>query len=312
MATEDGALISTDKSLSDLRHESQERFERLTKVLVQVRQSLSDIGDDADHLVSLIGEVESARKGSDELHVTCHRMSLLLTGTHQTLATSDLTGAIADGLYGTETLERECRHLRAIASMTRVTGHSVKIEAIEEYILNLREMIQSLMSSTLQVQNGLLSIRAAINCATELLGEAALRTETAMAAGDAGRPSITGGMKDVAKSLSAQLRKSTNANTQIFMKGIQFSDAFAQRLQHVEIILATDMTEPAATTLARAQISAMTSDARDVLADTREALEQLRSVGQSAAAALAGDTGEQASQLLVGRQHPWHRFEVVI
>lgn len=299
MATEDRAFISADINLSALRLESQERFERLTEVLVQVRKSLSEIAEDTDRLASLISEIEIARDGSDELQTACHRLSHLLTGTRQALATSDLTEAIAEGLYGTETLERECRHLRAIASMTRVTGHSVRIEAIEEYILNLREMIQSLGISTFKVQNGLLSVRSAIGCATELLGDAALRAERAIVAECVGGPpDTTNSIENVAKSLSAQLRESMSANTQIFMKGIQFSDAFAQRLQHVEIILAEGANIPAASTLGRAQISAMATDARTVLTTTQEALEQLRSVGQSAAAALAGDTGEQASRLL--------------
>lgn len=298
---ESANAVSAPAGLSGLRRASQARFEQLTEVLGRVHRALHGIGDDFNRLTQLVDEASAARNGSGALRVACSSLAGQLGTAHDAISASDLVHAISDGLDAVETLRRECRQLNAIASMTRVTGYSLNIDAIEDYIVTLRGMILRLSSTTMAVQDGLTSIGTAVRQATGQLGLAASCARMAIesqrqeqAAPDMGQ--ICG----LAGTLAERLRDSTQSNTAVLMTGIQFSDAFAQRLEHIETILSAAETEPSAAALAAAQISALAMDASEMLTGTRAALEQLGSVGQSAAESLAGDTGQQAAQLLAG------------
>lgn len=290
---------ATPRALVDLRRESQAQFELLTEILGKVHQALNGIGGDFDCLTILVNEVEAARAGSGALQTACASLAEHLSTAHSAIGSNDLTRAIADGLDAVETLQRECRQLSAIASMTRVTGHSVKIDAIEDYIVSLRGMIKRLAATTFAVQDGLGSIGFAVRHAIGQLGEASSRAHAAN--GDRAlrieapeNDDIGGSVRDLAE----QLQMTTQSNTGILMTGIQFSDAFAQRLDHAETVLQAGKTEHAANLLAAAQIAALTTDAMEMLTATRDALEKLGNVGQAAVESLAGDTGERTTELL--------------
>lgn len=298
------ALKATEqKDLAALRRESQAQFERLTEVLGRVNHALYDIGGDLDSLMALVDEVETARSYSGTLHGVCVGLSEHLSTAHCALNSSELSRAIGDGLDAVETLQLECRQLSAIASMTRVTGHSVRIDAIEDYIVSLRGMIQRLALSTHSVQDGLCSISKAVRRAITELGTASSRAHAAnedwMQGFDAPQIDNIGG---AVRGLSEQLSVTTQSNTGVLMTGIQFSDAFAQRLDHAQTILCAAEGEASLNLLAAAQIAALTGDANDMLKATRTALEKLGAVGQTAVQSLAGDTGERASELLA----IWH------
>ncbi|WP_182912895.1 hypothetical protein [Paracoccus onubensis] len=291
--------VSKAAELGALRRECQNLFERLTGVLGKVHHALHGIGGDFACLSQLVGDVGSARRESGALRVACSHLAEQLRCAHSAISTVDLTNAISDGLDAVETLRRECRQLNAIASMTRVTGYSVNIEAIEDYIVTLRGMIQRLSHTTTAVHEGLSSIGLAVRQATAQLGTAASCARRAIdqQAGDQAAPAMEE-ICGAAIILAEQLRENTQVNTGILMTGIQFSDAFAQRLDHIETILTAAETKPSAAVLATAQISALVSDATRMLSATRDALEQLGTVGQSAVRALTGDTGAQATKLL--------------
>lgn len=298
MMPADNAIAAT-AGLSGLRQESQAQFERLTEVLSRVHAALREIGGDFDRLTQLVDEVGGARGESGALHDACGNLADHLGTAHAAISTAELAHAIADGLDAVETLRRECRQLNAIASMTRVTGYSVNIDAIEDYIVTLRGMIQRLSSTTMAVQDDLASIGTAVRQATGQLGSAVSCAR--MAIGERGQDLPAQEMGDIcgsARSLAEQMRGHTQANTGVLMTGIQFSDAFAQRLDHIETILKAADSQPPAASLAAAQISALVSDASEMLTATREALAQLGVIGQSAARALTGDTGAQAARLL--------------
>lgn len=293
--------VAATTGLTGLRRASQGRFEQLTEVLGRVHRALQGIGGDFDRLTQLVDEAGAARGGSGALRAACSSLAGQLGTAHAAISAPDLAHAISDGLDAVETLRRECRQLNAIASMTRVTGYSLNIDAIEDYIVTLRGMIGRLSSTTMAVQDGLVSIGTAVRQATGQLGIAASCARMAM---EGQRQAQAAPEMDeicgLAGSLAERLRDSTQSNTAVLMTGIQFSDAFAQRLEHIETILKAADTEPPAGALAAAQISALASDASEMLTATRAALEQLGSVGQSAAESLAGDTGAQAAQLLAG------------
>src|SRR5690606_24450494 len=126
--------VSKPAELGALRHQCQDLFERLTGVLGKVHHALHGIGGDFGRLSQLVDDVGSARRESGALRIACSRLAEQLRCAHSAISTVDLTNAISDGLDAVETLRRECRQLNAIASMTRVTGYSVNIEAIEDYI----------------------------------------------------------------------------------------------------------------------------------------------------------------------------------
>ncbi|WP_148043709.1 hypothetical protein [Paracoccus methylarcula] len=292
---------SASTGLTGLRRTSQGRFEQLTEVLGRVHRALHGIGGDFDRLTRLVDEVGAARGGTGALRDACSSLAELLGAAHAAISVPDLSHAIVDGLDAVETLRRECRQLNAIASMTRVTGYSLDIDAIEDYIVTLRGMIERLSSTTMAVQEGLVSIGTAVRQATGQLGTAASCARMAM---DAQRQERTVPEMEAvcgsAGTLAEQLRGSTQSNTAVLMTGIQFSDAFAQRLDHIETILQAADAEPPAAALAAAQISALAADASEMLAATQVALEQLGTIGQAAADSLTGDTGAQAAQLLAG------------
>lgn len=302
MKPADGAITDpASAGLTALRQASQGRFEQLTEVLGRVHRALQGIGGDFDRLTQLVDEASAARGGAGALRAACSSLAGQLGTVHAAISAPDLAHAISDGLDAVETLRRECRQLNAIASMTRVTGYSLSIEAIEDYIVTLRGMIGRLSSTTIAVQDGLISIGTAVRQATGQLGIAASCARMAMAG--QGQEQAAPEMEEIcglAGSLAERLRDSTQSNTTVLMTGIQFSDAFAQRLDHVETILKAAETDPPAGALAAAQISALASDASQMLAATRAALEQLGTVGQSAAASLTGDTGAQAALFLAG------------
>src|SRR5690606_31467407 len=107
-----------------------------------------------------------------------------------------------------------------IASMTRVTGYSVNIDAIEDYIVTLRGMIQRLSSTTMAVQDDLASIGTAVRQATGQLGSAVSCAR--MAIGERGQDLPAQEMGDIcgsARSLAEQMRGHTQANTGVLMTG---------------------------------------------------------------------------------------------
>lgn len=299
MTSSVASRAAASRDLGDLRKKSQAQFELLTEVLGKVHQALGGIGGDFDCLMILVNEVETARAGSGGLQTLCASLADHLGSAHSALSANELSRAIADGLDAVETLQLECRQLSAIASMTRVTGHSVKIDAIEDYIVSLRGMIQRLASSTLAVQDGLGSIGNAVRHAIGQLGEASSRAHAANT--DRTERMDAPAMDDIGvtvRDLSEQLKVTTQSNTGVLMTGIQFSDAFAQRLDHAETILHAAQDEYSFNLLAAAQITALTADAMDMLTATQRALEKLGFVGQTAVESLAGDTGERTTELL--------------
>lgn len=285
--------------LGALRQQCQSVFDRLTEVLGNVHEALQGISGDFGKLSKLVDDVGTARGETGALHVACADLAAKLGNAHAVISTPDLHSSIADGLDAVETLRRECRQLNAIASMTRVTGNSVNIESIEDYIVTLRGMIERLSDTTTSVHDDLCSIGSAVRQATGQLGSAASCAQRAIGARTKEQqvPEVTD-VCGAAAEMAEQLRESTQANTTVLMTGIQFSDAFAQRLEHIQTILITAEELPQAAALAAAQIAALVSDASNMLLITRDALEQLGEVGQSAARSLSSDTGEKAASLL--------------
>lgn len=299
MPTDNAIRLPASTGLSGLRRESQGPFELLTAVLGKVHQTLVGIGGDFGRLTKLVDEVGTARGVSCALRTTCMSLADHLATAHSAISSPELAHALKDGLAAVESLQRECRQLSAIASMTRVTGHSVNIDAIEDYIVTLRGMIQRLATTTLAVQDGLGSMDIAVKQAAGQLGDAANCARMAIDGREDGEaPPEMDGIGGTVLQLSERLRASTLSNTGVLMNGIQFSDAFAQRLEHIEVILNAVEAEPLAAALAAAQITALVDDSLEMLSHTRGALEQLGAVGQSAADSLAGDMGAQAAQML--------------
>lgn len=286
--------------LSLLRQESQDQFEKLPGVLGEVHHALQDIGNNFDQLMALVDDVNTARTKSNALRNACLNLSDHLNATHTAIASKDLAQTLSEGLSAVETLQRECRQLTAIAWMTRVTGRSIKIDAIEDYIVSLRSMIQRLSVTTQSVEGSLGRIGAAIKRAAIQLGQASEcarnamkgRSLTAQSASSVSRTDV------VAKSVAVNLKQTAEVNTRMLMTGIQFSDAFCQRLSHIEIIMHEAGIDHNARVLARAQIIALVDDTSQMLNTTRKALEQLGAVGKSAAQSLIGNTGEHTAQLL--------------
>lgn len=292
-----------EPGLHGLRIDSQQRFEQLTEVLGGVHGALTDIAADAERLGGLVQEVGAARSDAGSLRKSCIELVDRLGRAHAALASDRLPKALARGLDAVGEMRSECRQLRAVASMTRVAGRSANIDGIEDYIGSLRKMIQRLEDTTVVVHEGLSRINSSTRDAASLLGDA---SQCARAALDRQRDAAPEGGDDllpVMSALAARLAASTSRNTGVLMNGIQFSDAFAQRLQHVEAIIDAAGDRPAPAVLASAQLRALRADADVLIAETRAALQSLAADGRSAAQALAGDIGGKAAGMLAG----WHR-----
>ncbi|WP_410218024.1 hypothetical protein [Paracoccus sp. (in: a-proteobacteria)] len=289
--------------LSELRRTSQAHFEQLTDVLGEVHGGLGAIATDVARLNGLLAEVGQARQDVGQVRLACITLADHLVRSHAAITASTLPPALADGTDAAETLRLECRQLRAIASMTRVAGRAANVEGIEAYIVSLRTMIQRLEDTSQVMREGLRSVATAVTGAATYLADASLCARRALEPRHAVRASVDlQELSSVTGMLMTRLGTSTQDNTGVLMNGIQFSDAFAQRLQHVEIILDAAQGRAGPQRLASAQLAALCLDAEMLLKSTQAALQNLGTDGQSAARALAGDIGGQAAGVLADWQ----------
>lgn len=287
--------------LAELRRTSQAQFNQFTEVLGEVHGALTGIEADVARLNALLEDVGQARHDVGKVRLACVALAHHLAQSHAAITSDSLPPAMANGMEATRAMGLECRQLRAIASMTRVAGCAANIDGVETYIANLRAMIQRLEETSGVMQDGLRSISTAVQDASSYLNHASICARDALAQRTVADADTRGDPQDlsaVTGALIARLGASIRNNTGILMNGIQFSDAFAQRLEHVVEILDAARGRSGPRVLASAQLAALCADAETLLATTRAALQNLGADGQSAAQALSGDIGGRAAEVL--------------
>ncbi len=193
-----------------------------------------------------------------------------------------LSAALSEAQLAMDQLRREAAQLSAIASMTAITAAGAGVSGMSAYVHSLRGMTAAMHKNAQAVAERLASLGLARQAATEtaLKADGALRLSEASLAGEADELAETLGKSEAvrsrldrsARALADEVAKETGA----LITSIQFSDSFAQRLEHVCSMLEhAGGREAAVATLAAEQLRSLAGDGHQSETDLKMALGRL-------------------------------------
>lgn len=201
----------------------------------------------------------------------------------------------------------EARRLSAVAALTLITAQSLGAAGLDEYVMGLRALNGTLAGDAGALEDGL---HAVVNARQRAAGSIARATaaleqttsELAAIADMATTGAASATLADVSR-VEDTLRGATGRETRALIAAIQFSDAMAQRLDHVQTLLGmTSGRAEAVGALIAAQLSALAQDGADVCADADAALVRLESTAAVAQAALHAQTDDTGVAVLLRRR----------
>jgi len=284
-------------------------FAGLGERLGEVRQGLEGVGTQVSGLAGLLEGLGTGADTGDSISAACLELGTTLNETQAALAHPDVTRAMRTAIEALDSIDRQAKHLTAVSSITCVTARSTGAEALGDYVISLRQMTDDLAHAVRGLHQGLGAIHGAH---TTVLGDIAAAERCVRAAmGRIERPGASalpaeadrGALQERFETGATTLAEAARRDTAALITAMQFSDSLAQRLEHVEQIIASSAgRERAARALAAAQITSLAEDASATLDDLADVLARLSDAGASAAEAVSAREGLQVEAILHARR----------
>lgn len=301
--------IDLQSVIAGVRADCVSAFAGLGERLGDVRQGLDGVGAQVAGLGDLLGALGAGAEAGDSITAACQDLCAALEDTHVALARTDVTHAIRTAIEALGSIERQAKHLTAVSSITCVTARSTGAESLGDYVVSLRQMTDDLARAVRGLHQGLgaihhahASVLGSIDASARCVRAAMERIER-LAATARPAESDRGALQERFETGASTLAEATRRETAALITAMQFSDSLAQRLEHVEEIIAgTTGRERAGRALAAAQITALAEDATATLNDLSAVLARLSDAGASAAEAVSARDGLQVEALLHTRR----------
>lgn len=281
------------ESIRSNRGQGVSAFERAVDRLSATRSTAARLIDVLSETAGAAGET-----GTGNVHAMVEAGDALAEEIDAWTRGFDLVGlkrecAVARGAVGQ--VFEESRRLAAIASMTEITASALSVEAFFHYLGNLRGMAEALGAESSSVAELLSRLHNEGETTSKRLGSAAATLRAAMddlrhrtRDGAEEAAALKGGVRRDADAARAQVLEAARSAMGKLIEGVQFSDAFNQRGEHVEQIL-TGISGPSAVALAAAQLRDLSDDGRGACDRLAKTLSTLSASSRRAVAAFADD-----------------------
>lgn len=256
--------VETFASIAERLSETRGAAEALADQLAAIgEQTRSDGTRGADLLrlaAQLKDEIEAWRPGGD-----------------------DAEGPVAEAIRALASVETQSHQLLSIASLTEITASAMHAQMMLSYVADLRAVAQALGEGATAVSQTLAKLqKSAASRLTDITDIAdaldpilAQLRDQAPTGGD--ELAAVGGASERA---AAEAERRARENVRRLIEGMQFSDAFSQRLEHVEAML-QDPAGGALEALAAAQLAATADEGAALAVGLTAVLEDLERVAQS-------------------------------
>ncbi len=239
-------------------------------------------------LAALCGESD----GSDPLTPLRDGMGALL------IAVRDLGGEeqrrslkadVARARSSLDDLRRQGQQLSGVSSLTALAAKSMGVEGLDDYVASLRDSSSTLRDGAVGVAVGLDEILGSQQSAAAEADKATALLEGtigAIDAGEAARRDQTAREREERRrieALSLKAGASMKAGVKALVAGIQFSDEFSQRMEHIVEIIGRSAETPALVGLAAAQLRALAEDTEHAVDASLAALSEIAGAAETAA-----------------------------
>lgn len=285
-------------------------FSVVADLLAEVRAALTDLCKRLREL----DEVLAAQSGNGQLIEMVEGAVEIVRSAVQEAASraspQKTNGAIHDALSKLDQIRTCAREIDAVASLTSVTSQSIGLTSFVDYVISLRRLVETMRKDAAEMSGSIMALQSRRIRAVEqfdramadILQVGEILQEVASERIETDRL-LQRTLSEV-NSLASSVPSETTTHIEVLMRAMQFSDALAQRLDHVGMLLGTQ-DAPADTTgpLARAQIEALVAETTDIAEDARRSLSQIRSLADRVAHVIGSDTDSPAGRTLkLGRE----------
>ncbi|WP_349038210.1 hypothetical protein [Pseudotabrizicola sp. 4114] len=276
---------TSGNSLSEAGIACRESFAELAVQLADVQSAVLALLD----LFSALAEhIATQGEGSDPADEADSAARTLLTALPAT--SGEAYGrALSATRAALQEIAQEARSLKAYASLTRLTAASLRVDVLEAYVAEVQQIAEAVhenaqsLHDCVEVINkervpAIASQRAARSGLHHMLEDLApARAASAdLAAEDRAFRTDLGRRVD-------RLARGGRTEISELISMVQFADQFAQRLEHIETILGSDVDRTATAPLAAALEAALVADAEVVCAAAVGALSRLGNLARRSA-----------------------------
>jgi len=243
---------------------------------------------------------EGAHDPLADVSHTLRHLSGILAHLGDDSCSNGLADAHRQGQSALDALHRESIKLMAISAITLINSRSIGGVDLGDYVNSLRQMADDLQDGAAAVSSGLVRIGVAQGngAATSASASHTLATADQVIEGSRQGTSLQARHLDDARrsmaELAAKLGKDAAQEVQILMTGIQFSDAYSQRIEHVcAMIDRLDLTQMpterlAVETLMAAQLWSLAQESDAAVASSCQSLERISAMAARVRSAFGG------------------------
>ncbi|RGP38596.1 hypothetical protein D1012_00215 [Pseudotabrizicola alkalilacus] len=276
---------TSGNSLSEAGIACRDSFAELAVQLADVQNAVLALLD----LFSALAEHIAAQgEGSDPVDEADRAARTLLTALPAT--SGEAYGrALSATRAALQEIAQEARSLKAYASLTRLTAASLRVDVLEAYVAEVQQIAETVhanaqsLNECVEVINkerapAMESQRAAQTGLHDMLEDLgpARAASADLAAEDRAFRTDLGRRVD-------RLARGGRTEISALISMVQFADQFAQRLEHIETILGSDVDRNATAPLAGALESALVADAEAICSAAVGALNRLGNLARRSA-----------------------------
>lgn len=219
------------------------RFARVGELLGAVHASLATLTGRLDMLAEMVTQDDDANDPMVETVAALRRLHDLLTGWQTSTMNPRKPEAAQMAKQALLAIRGEAMQLSAIASMTADASASLGAANLGDYVISLKAMASTMDDRTKAVDIGLIEIGHAQTKALRF-GVAAVdlltTSESALNADQVGRARAADAEREARtgiQDLALATRQTARGDIKVLIRAIQFSDSFAQRMDHIVHIL---------------------------------------------------------------------------
>ncbi len=300
------------QTLADLTRDGVNGFERVAERLGAVQRGVSTLTASLDELAALCAGDDDGSDPLGETSASLARLQALLAEWRQSAGTPAVSLSIREGANALEAIHRQAVQLGAVASMTAMTASSLGTGKLADYVVALKAMASSLNSGATLVDASMrVIIEAQVRATSDVAEAEAILTDSAttLRAGRVARDEAEMAEKaarETVQQTSLTVRRAAHADMKTLIAAMQFSDAFAQRMDHVGQILAlvrerslAESAREVVLRLAAAQTGAIADDGADTRAEARAALTAMAAMGREALPHFGARESDGAGRALI-------------
>lgn len=285
-------------------------FAVVVDLLGEVRSALADLCERLCELDGVLATQSGNGRLIERVHDAVGTVRAAVDEAASRAAPQKTRTAIHEALSGLEHIRSCAREIEAVASLTSVTSQSLGLTAFVDYVVSLRRLVDAMRKDSLQMSDAVMALEARRIRAVDQFDRASLDIQqvTAILQDVAGEREeterlLTRTLAEVS-ALALKLPGDTASHIEVLMRAMQFSDALAQRLDHVGMLLAAQDAPPEAVgPLARAQLEALVAETCEIADAATRSLSQIGALARKVANIIGSDTESPASRTLeIGRE----------